>query len=65
MFRGEINSKGHREAKTAEAMRKRKSGECQARKAWEIHAPETVNTVGNKTSREAHKTSKDKNVRGK
>jgi hypothetical protein len=45
-------------------MRKRKSGECQTRNVWEIHAPETANAEGNKTSREAHKTSKDKNVRG-
>jgi hypothetical protein len=45
-------------------MRKRKSGECQARKTWEKQAPETANAEGYKTSREAHKTSKDNNVRG-
>jgi hypothetical protein len=45
-------------------MRKRKSGECQGWKTWEKQAPETANAEGNKTSREAHKTSKDKNVRG-
>jgi hypothetical protein len=45
-------------------MRKRKSGECQDRKAWEEHAPETANAEGKETTRETHKTSKDKNVRG-
>jgi len=37
-------------------MRKRKNGQCQALKTWGKQAPDTTNTEGNKTSREAHKT---------
>jgi len=41
-------------------MKKRKSGQCQALKTWEKQAPDTVNTEGNQTSREAHKSRKTK-----
>jgi hypothetical protein len=36
-------------------MRKRKSGQCQVVKTWEKQAPDTPNTEGKQTSREAHK----------
>jgi len=53
VFRGEINPRGIEEEQTTEAMRKRKSGQCQEVKTWEKQAPDTPTTEGNQTSREA------------
>jgi hypothetical protein len=53
VFRGEINPRGIEDEQTTEAMRKRKSGQCQVVKTWEKQAPDTPTTEGNQTSREA------------
>jgi len=45
-------------------MRKRKSGECQARKAWEIHAPETTNAEGKKNLKRGAQKVERQDVRG-
>jgi len=58
VFRGEINPRGIEEEQTTEAMRKRKSGQCQAVKTWEKQAPDTPTTEGNQTSREARTPTK-------
>jgi hypothetical protein len=58
VYRGEINPRGIEEEQTTEAMRKRKSGQCQEVKTWEKQAPDTPTTEGNQTSREAHKKPK-------
>jgi hypothetical protein len=64
VFRGEINSRGHREQKPLKRRESARAESARTWKSWEIQAPETENAEGNKTSREAHKTLKSKNVRG-
>jgi hypothetical protein len=64
VFRGEINPRGIEEEQTTEAMRKRKSGQCQEVKTWEKQAPDTPTTEGNQTSREARTPLKKVVARG-
>jgi len=40
--------------KTAEAKRKRKSGQCQVWKTWDKQTPKTANVEEKQISREAH-----------